>query len=408
MQDSNTSRMSHNVYELLSYASNILTLNPGDVIAGGSPAGTNIERAEPRWMRAGDTAICAIEGIGTQRHAVVGGGTSTVTEGALTPLRGRGVTCPTGRCHAPSPSRLASTAARPRHRRHDRRGRAGVLSAAAGDDRPAVAEPGDRPAAGRADRGRHRRRAAPHARRADLRHPGRRQPPRAARRTARSGGPALRPRARSLSARRPVLRLDRADRTAAAATARTCCSTVAAASSPATPISVRRCSTWRERYAGTQQIYVAAEGIGAEPRQVFLRLFWTDAQREEYFAVLGFVIEPASMRERLFAGPARTRLRRRAAASWRRRAAPAPRHRRHRGRSSTARCPTTCRRPGSPSRCCSIRPTTSGRGSPPAVAPRPWTIEVGAPAFATAFAGAGQRYWPIGLSMLLMLVGARR
>ena len=71
MQDSNTNRMSHNVYELLQYASNILTLNPGDVIAGGSPAGTNIERAEPRWMRAGDTATCAIEGIGTQIHPVV-------------------------------------------------------------------------------------------------------------------------------------------------------------------------------------------------------------------------------------------------------------------------------------------------------------------------------------------------
>ena len=64
MQDSNTNRMSHNIYELLAYASNILTLNPGDTIAGGSPAGTNIERAEPRWMRAGDTAKCSIEGIG--------------------------------------------------------------------------------------------------------------------------------------------------------------------------------------------------------------------------------------------------------------------------------------------------------------------------------------------------------
>ena len=71
MQDSNTSRMDHNIYELLSYASNILTLNPGDVISGGSPAGTNIERAEPRWMRAGDTAKCAVEGIGTQIHKVV-------------------------------------------------------------------------------------------------------------------------------------------------------------------------------------------------------------------------------------------------------------------------------------------------------------------------------------------------
>lgn len=71
MQDSNTNRMSHNIYELLSYASNILTLNVGDLISGGSPAGTNIERAEPRWMRAGDTATCAIDGIGTQVHQVV-------------------------------------------------------------------------------------------------------------------------------------------------------------------------------------------------------------------------------------------------------------------------------------------------------------------------------------------------
>ena len=71
MQDSNTSRMTHNVYELIEYASNILTLSPGDIISGGSPAGTNIERAEPRWMRAGDTATCAIEGIGALTHPIV-------------------------------------------------------------------------------------------------------------------------------------------------------------------------------------------------------------------------------------------------------------------------------------------------------------------------------------------------
>lgn len=71
MQDSNTSRMDHNIYELIHYASNILTLNPGDIVSGGSPAGTNIERAEPRWMRAGDTAQCTIEGIGVQKHQVV-------------------------------------------------------------------------------------------------------------------------------------------------------------------------------------------------------------------------------------------------------------------------------------------------------------------------------------------------
>lgn len=79
MQDSNTNRMSHNIFELVHYASGILTLNPGDVISGGSPAGTNIERAEPRWMRAGDTAVCTIDGIGTQRHAVVAEGSAQST-----------------------------------------------------------------------------------------------------------------------------------------------------------------------------------------------------------------------------------------------------------------------------------------------------------------------------------------
>lgn len=79
MQDSFTSRMDHNIHELLSYASSNLTLSPGDMIAGGSPAGTNIERAQPRWMRAGDKAVCTIEGIGQQVHDVVaeGGARST-------------------------------------------------------------------------------------------------------------------------------------------------------------------------------------------------------------------------------------------------------------------------------------------------------------------------------------------
>jgi 2-keto-4-pentenoate hydratase/2-oxohepta-3-ene-1,7-dioic acid hydratase in catechol pathway len=70
-QDSNTRQMIHSAYDLLHYASNILTLQPGDVIAGGSPAGTNIERADPRWMRAGDTVVCTIEGVGTLTNPVV-------------------------------------------------------------------------------------------------------------------------------------------------------------------------------------------------------------------------------------------------------------------------------------------------------------------------------------------------
>jgi 2-keto-4-pentenoate hydratase/2-oxohepta-3-ene-1,7-dioic acid hydratase in catechol pathway len=46
-------------------------LSPGDIISYGSPAGTNIERQNPRWMRAGDVGVCTIEGVGVQRHNIV-------------------------------------------------------------------------------------------------------------------------------------------------------------------------------------------------------------------------------------------------------------------------------------------------------------------------------------------------
>src|SRR5687767_14265460 len=52
------------------------------------------------------------------------------------------------------------------------------------------------------------------------------------------------------------------------------------------------------RHAPTQHIYVAADDVGPDRRQqMFLRLFWTDAQRLEYFAVLGFVVNPSTMRQ---------------------------------------------------------------------------------------------------------------
>ena len=58
------------------------------------------------------------------------------------------------------------------------------------------------------------------------------------------------------------------------------------------------------RHAPAQQIYVAAEGIApSSQHQVFLRLFWNDASRIEYFALLGFVIEPTRMRAALSQNP---------------------------------------------------------------------------------------------------------
>ena len=70
-QDSNTSRMEYNLWEMLSYASNMMTLSPGDMLSLGSPAGTNIERENPRWMKAGDVGVCVVEGVGEQRHRIV-------------------------------------------------------------------------------------------------------------------------------------------------------------------------------------------------------------------------------------------------------------------------------------------------------------------------------------------------
>jgi 2-keto-4-pentenoate hydratase/2-oxohepta-3-ene-1,7-dioic acid hydratase in catechol pathway len=72
MQDANTSLMIHNVFEQVSYASNIITLRPGDVIATGSPAGVGSARNPPIFFKAGDTSVCTYEGIGTLTNPIVG------------------------------------------------------------------------------------------------------------------------------------------------------------------------------------------------------------------------------------------------------------------------------------------------------------------------------------------------
>ena len=72
MQSANTSLMIHTVFEQVSYASHILTLRPGDVIATGSPAGVGSARNPPIFFKAGDIAECTYEGIGTLRNPVAG------------------------------------------------------------------------------------------------------------------------------------------------------------------------------------------------------------------------------------------------------------------------------------------------------------------------------------------------
>lgn len=72
MQDSNTGNMTHDIYDMLSYVSHIATMQPGDIYAMGSPSGVGSARETPIYMKPGDIAVCAIEGIGTLTNPVVG------------------------------------------------------------------------------------------------------------------------------------------------------------------------------------------------------------------------------------------------------------------------------------------------------------------------------------------------
>jgi len=70
MQDSNTDRMTHTVFELVEFASHIMTLQPGDLISSGSPAGVGTARGTPIYFKDGDTSTCTIAGIGTLENPV--------------------------------------------------------------------------------------------------------------------------------------------------------------------------------------------------------------------------------------------------------------------------------------------------------------------------------------------------
>ncbi|HEU5239523.1 MAG TPA: fumarylacetoacetate hydrolase family protein [Pyrinomonadaceae bacterium] len=71
MQSSNTSRMIFKVAYLVSYLSQGITLQPGDVIASGTPDGVGIFRKPPVLLKPGDVFEVKIEKLGTLRNPVV-------------------------------------------------------------------------------------------------------------------------------------------------------------------------------------------------------------------------------------------------------------------------------------------------------------------------------------------------
>jgi 2-keto-4-pentenoate hydratase/2-oxohepta-3-ene-1,7-dioic acid hydratase in catechol pathway len=69
-QDGSTASMIFGVEEQIEFLSSFMTLQPGDIIATGTPAGVGLARSE--FLHAGDEVVCEIEGIGTLRNPVVG------------------------------------------------------------------------------------------------------------------------------------------------------------------------------------------------------------------------------------------------------------------------------------------------------------------------------------------------
>jgi 2-keto-4-pentenoate hydratase/2-oxohepta-3-ene-1,7-dioic acid hydratase in catechol pathway len=70
MQKSNTRNLIFDVPNLISYISRVMTLEVGDVIATGTPAGVGYVRNPPVFMKAGDVVEIEIEGIGQLRNPV--------------------------------------------------------------------------------------------------------------------------------------------------------------------------------------------------------------------------------------------------------------------------------------------------------------------------------------------------
>ena len=70
MQSSNTDQMVFSVAELVAFLSRTMTLEPGDVIATGTPPGVGFARTPPRFLAPGDEVSVEIERIGTLTNPV--------------------------------------------------------------------------------------------------------------------------------------------------------------------------------------------------------------------------------------------------------------------------------------------------------------------------------------------------
>lgn len=70
MQDGSTKTMVYGVRYLVSYLSQFMSLQPGDIISTGTPPGVGMGMKPPRYLKAGDVVELGIEGLGSQKQNV--------------------------------------------------------------------------------------------------------------------------------------------------------------------------------------------------------------------------------------------------------------------------------------------------------------------------------------------------
>lgn len=71
MQQSNTDDLLFSPADIVSYASQVLTLEPGDIIATGTPGGVAAGRNPAPWLRPGQTVVTEVDGVGVLRNTCV-------------------------------------------------------------------------------------------------------------------------------------------------------------------------------------------------------------------------------------------------------------------------------------------------------------------------------------------------
>jgi len=70
-QDSDTSQLIHNIWAQISYLSTAFTLEPGDLLATGTPEGVGVGRTPPVFLQPGDVVRCEVDKIGAIENKVL-------------------------------------------------------------------------------------------------------------------------------------------------------------------------------------------------------------------------------------------------------------------------------------------------------------------------------------------------